>query len=99
MSIKPLVLLVGELLVMPGERLTSMSTLRASRGMSVMTRCWMLRLTDAVEVSSKAACPVTWTDSLTWPSSREKSAVDRMPVLTMISWAPRLKPGFSTETS
>src|SRR5437667_139536 len=59
MSIRPFVLLVGELLVMPGDRLTSIKTLRASRGKSVTTLCSTLRLTAAVDVSSSAASRAT----------------------------------------
>ena len=99
MSMSPVVLEVGELLVMPGARFTSISTLRASSGMSCTVRCEMFRLTEAVDVSSNGDSPVTCTESVTWPNCRVKSAVDRMPVRTVTSWMLFLNPTFSTDVS
>ena len=65
MSMRPVVLLVGELFVMPGARLMSISTFRAINGMSWTVRCVTLRLMEEVEVSRSGASPVTCTESVT----------------------------------
>ena len=96
---RPVVLLVGALFVIPGTRLISIKTFRASNGMSWTVRWETLRLTDEVEVSRSGLSPVTCTESVTCPSWSVKSAVERMPVLTDTSWMPLLNPVFSTDAS
>jgi hypothetical protein len=85
MSIRPVVLLVGALFVMPGARFTSIRTFRASSGISCTVRCDTLLLIAELEVSSSGVSPVTCTESVTWPTWRAKSAVVPMPVLTTSS--------------